>query len=241
MSKLLRNADPTNLLVALGNDMEPPPRPPPSLPIADGLLETLPAFPKAPPPTAQDFDLPAFVDTARRLLGSPERLQTVRRTMGRLSPRSNDRFLTELELGTPPSPPVRDGGLTPPPLPSVGSSEPDSSPVAMERTGAPAVLRRKARRLDRGYRCADVLRARLGDSPGRPRQARVERTETEDEEVGGLERPLLTSDPFQMLVEVAAVERKQTAMGKGSGESGKRRMSEGGRRRKRRKTKGSNA
>lgn len=134
-----------------------------------------------PEASLDSFDSPAFVATASRVLGSPERLRAVRKSMGRLSPRSNERFIEELQLG--PSSTVAKQENTedtimeevsekiePPELPSVDSSELETedrealiamSPVSVERTAAPAVLRRKVRRLDRGYRSADVLRARL--------------------------------------------------------------------------------
>lgn len=127
------------------------------------------------------FDSPEFVATASRALGSPERLRAVRETMGRLSPRSNERFIEQVQLGSTPTPSREEDTddvameesvekIQPPELPSVDSSELETeerearlamSPVSVERTAAPAVLRRKVRRLDRGYRSADVLRARL--------------------------------------------------------------------------------
>lgn len=126
------------------------------------------------------FDCPQFIATASRALGSPARLRAVRKTMGRLSPRSNERFIDELQLGLkekPKTQKIKDPSLEdiseriePPEIPSVDSSELEIddreallslSPVSVERTAAPAVLRRKVRRLDRGYRSVDVLRARL--------------------------------------------------------------------------------
>ncbi|CDF35939.1 unnamed protein product [Chondrus crispus] len=139
------------------------------------------------PSTSLDsFDSPEFVATASRALGSPARLRAVLKSMGRLSPRSNERFIDELQLGLTPTPAASQEQefenavleditekIEPPEIPSVDSSELETenrpallsmSPVSVERTAAPAVLRRKVRRLDRGYRSADVLRARLQGS-----------------------------------------------------------------------------
>lgn len=172
----------------------------------------------------RSFDTPAFVATASRAVGSPERLRAISRNMGRLSPRSNARFLEEVLVGSELTPRrvkvTDDGKLTPPHLPSVDSSEFETekpsppqdskfalSPVSVERTGAPAVLRRKVRRLDRGYRSEDVRRARLagmplseiaasptaqrrGDRPGKWPRARVRRLELDR----GLERDHVPRD-----------------------------------------------
>ena len=103
--------------------------------------------------------------TASRVLGSPERWKKVCMNMGRLSPQSNEAFFEELQLGTPPRERkrVRKNMPCPPALPFLEGGEEDAgrSPTCVERTGAPAKLRRKARRLERGYRRDDVLRVRL--------------------------------------------------------------------------------
>lgn len=128
---------------------------------------------------SDSFDFVKLTETACKVVGSPERLAVLRRTMGTLSPRRNDRFIEELKLGkSSPAPrnPEQDcnGLIAPPPRPIVVSDvlrrdieklgAANLSPVSVDRTGAPAVLRCRARRLDRGYRCADVLRARLHSS-----------------------------------------------------------------------------
>lgn len=103
------------------------------------------------------------------------------RRIGRLSPRSNDLFLDELEVGTS-SPTSRPkASFEPPRLPSLedvrqnpeGSSY--VSPNELYRTGTPAMLRRKVRRNERGYRGAEVLRMRMNqavdhDSTSNPTQ-----------------------------------------------------------------------
>lgn len=125
------------------------------------------------------FDSPSFVAIASRALGSYEKLQAVRKFMGRLSPRSNQRFIGKLQIGTTSKlVPVKSREtalanesfkIKPPYLPKVNSSEwikqceilfPNLA-VSVERTAAPAMLRRRVKRLERGYRAADVLRARM--------------------------------------------------------------------------------
>lgn len=257
---------------------------------ADGIvarLEEVTADKDSAIPTKDEFDTPEFVATASRVLGSPERLQTVRKSMGRLSPRSNERFLAEMELGRTTTRVKPEGSerfpITPPQLPSVESSEFDSerelltSPVSVDRTGAPAILRRKARRLDRGYRSVDVLRARLGgeyarskkrfegfeldwkEVPGESRSARrkeksnasdCDEAETDTEEEISIQQPssatvacstLPVNDPLQMLVEVAAVEQKNSAPSRHRGNIScerhgqKRKIEDAERRSKRRK------
>lgn len=140
--------------------------------------------PLNPSTSLDSFDSPEFVATASRALGSPARLRAVLKSMGRLSPRSNERFIDELQLGLTPMASQEEEfedavlediteKIQPPEIPSVDSSELETenrpallslSPVSVERTAAPAVLRRKVRRLDRGYRSVDVLRARLQGS-----------------------------------------------------------------------------
>lgn len=101
--------------------------------------------------------------------------------IGRLSPRSNDLFLDELDVGSPSPESVRTVSRTQavdreierptlPPLENVFAE--GSNPVvrtqSLDRTATPAMLRRKVRRNERGYRGADVLRMRLsqvGETP----------------------------------------------------------------------------
>lgn len=86
---------------------------------------------------------------------------------GRLSPRSTDMFLNEVNVGIA-SPPASTSKVEvkPPQLPSLEDVR--ESPVTayipssvMCRIGTPALLRRKVRRNERGYRGADVLRMRM--------------------------------------------------------------------------------
>lgn len=157
-----------------------------SLPAAKSIIDHLAAASPSPQPQdtesthavtpTDSFDFVELTETANKMLGSPEKFANLRKIMGKLSPRSNERFLEELDLGRPSRSlkknelDKRPENVTPPVLPLVNEYKSDKnradevlalSPVSVERTGAPAVLRRKARRLDRGYRCADVLRARL--------------------------------------------------------------------------------
>lgn len=125
-------------------------------------------------------------DTASGPMGSLEKIDVLRNTMGKLTPRSNEKFLSILGLGksshdrkkpysqhqayiigqriTPPFRPL--------PRPEKGQQQwatldnNNSSTKNVDRTGLPAVLRCKTRRLDRGYRRADVLRARFQWSTG---------------------------------------------------------------------------
>lgn len=126
------------------------------------------------------FDSPSFVvAVTNRVLGSREKLQAVRKVIGRLSPRSNHRFIETLQIGStsksaPPesresAPANHSSKVKPPNLPRVDSSEwikqreilfPNLA-VSVECTAAPAMLRRRVRRLERGYRAPDVLRARM--------------------------------------------------------------------------------
>lgn len=124
---------------------------------------------------SREFDFPELTATASRILGSPERLREVHRTMGRLSPRSNEQFIEEMQLGK--SPKVEhskresnadEAKPNPPLLPRSAVIDMEGrrrilemSPVSADRTGTPAVLRRKVRRIERGYRSADILQVRL--------------------------------------------------------------------------------
>lgn len=122
---------------------------------------------------------PDFIASASRVLGSPEKLYAVRRVMGRLSPRSNQQFIEELQIGASPkslsiksraaASPKYSPKIEPPRLPRVDSSEwlkqrevlfPNLA-ISVERSAAPAMLRRRVKRLDRGYRAIDVVRARM--------------------------------------------------------------------------------
>lgn len=125
-----------------------------------------------------EFDpSPEFVEAASRVLGSPEKLRAVRKTMGKLNPKSNELFFQELEFGLPRESSQdlssrkwgrRRPEIKPPELPTVefenSSFRKDegvtTSPISVERSGTPAILRRKARRVLRGYRSVDVLKAR---------------------------------------------------------------------------------
>lgn len=147
--------------------------------VMDKLDATSPPRPRTSSGVAEtagaDSDTPEFTATVSRALGSPEKLRAVRRRMGRLSPRSNDAFLCEMAVGSATADSLlglmenlHERGVTPPALPNLREAKaappPEHlllSPVSIDRTAAPAVLRRKVRRHDRGYRRADVLRARL--------------------------------------------------------------------------------
>lgn len=180
-----------------------PPRPSVQLPLAEGVVEKLKTVsvagmktsgagsnPGEPIPkegekyddddSLASFDSPAFIATATRLVGSPEKLRTLKRFMGSLSLQSNERFIEELQLA--PSPDIMEdkkpssqgsktSRIVPPKLPRLNSSDLDTqagddssqfaSPTSVDRTAIPAMLRRKVKRSDRGYCSSDVLRARL--------------------------------------------------------------------------------
>lgn len=199
MDKLLRKADASEIvfsadaadadIVARHRDSAR------SLPAATSIIEHLTATSPsnqlqedddAPVVTPTDsFDFVELTETARNVLGSPEKFSNLRKVMGKLSPRSNDRFLEVLDVGRPPQQIKKDEvdkriiALTPPVLPMLNEGKEEKednggveellalSSISVDRTGAPAVLRRKARRLDRGYRCVDVLRSRLQGAPTR--------------------------------------------------------------------------
>lgn len=117
-------------------------------------------------------------ETAIAAVGSLEKLDVLRNSMGKLTPLSTEQFLSTLGVGRSPrdikkpferdliqgigqriTPPSR-----PPPDPEGLQQTPKieiAPPKSVDRTGLPAVLRCKTRRVDRGYRRADVLRARL--------------------------------------------------------------------------------
>lgn len=150
------------------------------------------------------FDAPELTRIAHDVLGSPERLATVRGTMGSLDRRNNERFLEELEIRGQPGPLSLDAVMAaqappPPELPMVSAYKDqdqdfsdgemmDMSPISNERAAAPAVLRKKARRLERGYRREEVLRARLGTTEmggggvGRRTEKRIRYRDTSMEE-----------------------------------------------------------
>eukprot|EP00177_Eucheuma_denticulatum_P005557 GFKZ01010102.1.p1 GENE.GFKZ01010102.1~~GFKZ01010102.1.p1 ORF type:complete len:521 (+),score=68.56 GFKZ01010102.1:176-1738(+) len=178
-----------------------PPRPSVNLPLADAVLEKLKAVsaagmnsaagPTSAKPVSKEdemcddddslasFDSPAFTATAIRLVGSREKLKTLKKHMGSLSLQSNERFIEELGLGTssdvenakkPKNQVRKSANIVPPKLPGLDSDLESqatedvaqfSSPVSVDRTAIPAILRRKVKRSDRGYCSADVLRARM--------------------------------------------------------------------------------
>lgn len=129
---------------------------------------------------SNSIDFVSLLDTHSNAVESLEKVNILRKMMGKLTPHSNEQFLATLGLGksTPDTKKsiarnrtdfARD--ITPParPLPNLESEHQDQNPIevktlsskTIERSGLPAVLRCKTRRLDRGYRRADVLRARL--------------------------------------------------------------------------------
>lgn len=124
-----------------------------------------------------------LTDAARRAIGSPAKLETIRRAMGTLDPSDNRRFLDELDLddlpssfggsnsaggvgmdsdtATRPIPPLL------PPLHDDSSSHCEhSTPSASRLPAVPAVLRSKTRRAERGYRSKDVVEARRKAAKG---------------------------------------------------------------------------
>lgn len=113
--------------------------------------------------------LPIKSSMSNRALASIAKWRRFSNRIGRMSPRSNELFLNEVEVCTPSSDLLRcKDRLDPPSLPALDNS---SSPVLSyicddtgARIGAPATLRRKVRRNERGYRGADVVRMRSSRS-----------------------------------------------------------------------------
>lgn len=199
MSKLIIKADKPKLVqkpVSALNNLDPQ-RPFQFLPAAKTIIKHLTAtmsplsqFQNANcEKTAEPKDSLEFVmldDTASRSIGSLEKIDVLRNTVGKLTLLSNEQFLSILGLGrsshdhkkpydkhrshvigqriTPPFRPL--------PRPEGGRQQwetldANNSPTkSADRTGLPAVLRCKTRRLDRGYRRVDVLRARFQWSTG---------------------------------------------------------------------------
>ncbi len=104
-----------------------------------------------------------------RALASIAKWKKFSNRIGRMSPRSNELFLNEVEVCTPCTRDTKDKDrFDPPTLPSLDKS---SSPRTItndsgSRMGTPAMLRRKVRRNERGYRGSDVLRMRSGKPVG---------------------------------------------------------------------------
>lgn len=167
-----------------------------------------------------DFDFPPFVERATAVLGS-DKLNQIRATVGRLCPYSNQLFIDKMNLHVPTPAPINPFAITPPRLPAISatlkSMHSQTFPVAVERTATPAKLRRNARRIEKGYRCEEVLKARLKAAARAakrreediihiptPRRRHV-RANRRDARTTPPKRPRpVVSNPFQLLVEAAA-------------------------------------
>lgn len=100
-----------------------------------------------------------------RALASIAKWKKFSNRIGRMSPRSNELFLNEVEVCSPcPSETKEKDRYDPPSLPSLDKtlSPRTITNGAGSRMGTPAMLRRKVRRNERGYRGSDVLRMRSG-------------------------------------------------------------------------------
>jgi len=108
-----------------------------------------------------------------RALASIAKWKKFSNRIGRMSPRSNELFLNEVEVCTPMNLDHRRSldRPDPPTLPALGNTlSPGGRYLSTDdegcRTGTPAMLRRKVRRNERGYRGVDIIRIRSSTMEG---------------------------------------------------------------------------
>lgn len=132
------------------------------------------------------FDSPSFVAAAIRNVGR-ERFESVRPLLGSSSPSDHEQFLYRLGIGPrrlssdqmSKTAPAKDVfKIKPSSVMKVDSSDSEKKPKLLFKRsiaprGTPALLRRRVKRMNHGYRAADVLHARLQDQgpPGLRRES----------------------------------------------------------------------